>query len=117
MDLCPPLLNMKSVGERGTDYPFPLREDPPGTVIDALHNIRSEEREAMLGQNALRFLGRSWCYVYCRNCNKTFNEKTLKYVEMSYLTIGEEVTVNRMILLPFRRKSLYRRIKLARLNS
>jgi aminocarboxymuconate-semialdehyde decarboxylase len=43
----------------GTDYPFPLREVPPGTVIDALHNIRSEEREAMLGQNALRFLRRS----------------------------------------------------------
>src|SRR6266851_2201321 len=43
----------------GTDYPFPLREVPPGVVIDAVHNIRSEEREAMLGQNALRFLRRS----------------------------------------------------------
>jgi aminocarboxymuconate-semialdehyde decarboxylase len=43
----------------GTDYPFPLRELPPGAVIDALPSIRSEEREAMLGYNALRFLGRS----------------------------------------------------------
>jgi len=43
----------------GTDYPFPLREVPPGVVIDAMHDIRFEEREAMLGQNALRFLGRS----------------------------------------------------------
>jgi aminocarboxymuconate-semialdehyde decarboxylase len=43
----------------GTDYPFPLREVPPGLVIDAVHNVDSEARGAMLGQNALRFLGRS----------------------------------------------------------
>jgi aminocarboxymuconate-semialdehyde decarboxylase len=43
----------------GTDYPFSLREIPPGAVIDAVHAIRSEEREAMIGHNALRFLGRS----------------------------------------------------------
>src|ERR1700730_53693 len=43
----------------GSDYPFPLREVPPGAVIDDTHNIRSEERKAMLGYNALRFLGRS----------------------------------------------------------
>jgi aminocarboxymuconate-semialdehyde decarboxylase len=43
----------------GTDYPFPLREVPPGLVIDAVHKVDSEEREAMLGQNALRFLGLS----------------------------------------------------------
>ena len=43
----------------GSDYPFPLREVPPGAVIDAVATIRSEEREAMLGYNALRFLHRS----------------------------------------------------------
>src|SRR3989440_6040771 len=43
----------------GTDYPFPLREIPPGVVVDAVDSIRSAEREAILGQNALRFLGRS----------------------------------------------------------
>src|SRR2546422_6921694 len=40
----------------GTDYPFPLREVPPGVVVDAVDTIRSEEREAILGYNALRFL-------------------------------------------------------------
>src|SRR5947209_9335948 len=43
----------------GTDYPFPLREAPPGVVVDAVDTIRSEQREAILGYNALRFLGRS----------------------------------------------------------
>ena len=42
----------------GTDYPFPLREEPPGGVINAVQNISSEERDDMLGRNALRFLGR-----------------------------------------------------------
>ena len=40
----------------GSDYPFALREVPPGVVIDTLDTISSEEREAMLGYNALRFL-------------------------------------------------------------
>ena len=40
----------------GTDYPFPLREDPPGAVLAALQNISAEERTNMFGQNALRFL-------------------------------------------------------------
>jgi aminocarboxymuconate-semialdehyde decarboxylase len=40
----------------GTDYPFPLREVPPGVVVNAVDTIRSEEREAILGYNALRFL-------------------------------------------------------------
>jgi len=43
----------------GTDYPFPLREVPPGVVVNAVDTIRSEEREAILGYNALRFLHRS----------------------------------------------------------
>lgn len=42
----------------GTDYPFPLREEPPGKVIDAVENLSPEQRVGMLGQNALRFLGR-----------------------------------------------------------
>jgi aminocarboxymuconate-semialdehyde decarboxylase len=40
----------------GTDYPFPLRENPPGAVLAALDDISIEERTGMLGQNALRFL-------------------------------------------------------------
>ena len=40
----------------GTDYPFPLREDPPGAILAALQNISAEERIGMFGQNALRFL-------------------------------------------------------------
>lgn len=43
----------------GTDYPFPLREAPPGIVVDSADMLRPAEREAILGQNALRFLHRS----------------------------------------------------------
>ncbi|HET8840550.1 MAG TPA: amidohydrolase family protein [Ktedonobacteraceae bacterium] len=43
----------------GTDYPFPLREAPPGIVVDSADTLRPEEREAILGHNALRFLHRS----------------------------------------------------------
>ncbi len=42
----------------GTDYPFPLREEPPGVVIDTLADLTDHARAAMLGRNALRFLGR-----------------------------------------------------------
>ncbi len=40
----------------GTDYPFPLREEPPGAVVDALEDISVQEQTNMLGRNALRFL-------------------------------------------------------------
>ena len=43
----------------GSDYPFALREVPPGAVVNAVDTLRAEEREAMLGYNALRFLHRS----------------------------------------------------------
>ena len=43
----------------GTDYPFPLREEPPGVVIDTLADLSDQARAAMLGRNALRFLGRA----------------------------------------------------------
>jgi aminocarboxymuconate-semialdehyde decarboxylase len=42
----------------GSDYPFPLREVPPGAVIDALDGLSHKERADLLGRNALRFLGR-----------------------------------------------------------
>ncbi len=42
----------------GTDYPFPLREEPAGAVIDALADLSDQARADMLGHNALRFLGR-----------------------------------------------------------
>jgi aminocarboxymuconate-semialdehyde decarboxylase len=41
----------------GTDYPFPLREEPPGSVIGTLADLTQQDRAAMLGLNALRFLG------------------------------------------------------------
>ncbi|MCR8644507.1 amidohydrolase [Paenibacillus sp. N1-5-1-14] len=40
----------------GTDYPFPLRELPPGKVIYDTPGLTSEEKAAMLGGNALAFL-------------------------------------------------------------
>lgn len=40
----------------GSDYPFLLREVPPGKVIDDTLELTEEQRLAMLGGNALRFL-------------------------------------------------------------
>lgn len=40
----------------GSDYPFLLREIPPGKVIDDTVGLSKEQTEAMLGKNALRFL-------------------------------------------------------------
>jgi len=40
----------------GTDYPFLLRETPPGRVIDNLVNASMEIRESILWKNALKFL-------------------------------------------------------------
>ncbi|MET3290487.1 UNVERIFIED_CONTAM: aminocarboxymuconate-semialdehyde decarboxylase [Brevibacillus sp. OAP136] len=40
----------------GSDYPFLLREIPPGQVIDETISLTEEQRRSMLGENALRFL-------------------------------------------------------------
>ena len=40
----------------GSDYPFLLREIPPGKVIDDTVDLTDEERQAILGRNALNFL-------------------------------------------------------------
>lgn len=40
----------------GSDYPFLLREVPPGKVIDETLGLTTEQTEAMLGKNALQFL-------------------------------------------------------------
>lgn len=40
----------------GSDYPFLLREIPPGKVIDDTVELTDEQRKAILGQNALDFL-------------------------------------------------------------
>lgn len=40
----------------GSDYPFLLRESPAGRVVDNL-TVSDEEKQLMLGQNAIRFLG------------------------------------------------------------
>ena len=40
----------------GSDYPFLLREIPPGKVIDDALGVTQEQKQAMLGGNALRFL-------------------------------------------------------------
>lgn len=40
----------------GSDYPFLLREVPPGKVIDDTLGLSKDQTEAMLGKNALRFL-------------------------------------------------------------
>ncbi|KAL1917072.1 uncharacterized protein VTP21DRAFT_5270 [Calcarisporiella thermophila] len=41
----------------GSDYPFPLGEHHPGKMIEECEWLSEEEKEKLLGGNALRFLG------------------------------------------------------------
>ncbi|AGC42285.1 2-amino-3-carboxymuconate-6-semialdehyde decarboxylase [Myxococcus stipitatus DSM 14675] len=43
----------------GSDYPFPLGEDRPGTLIDSLTELSVDTREQLLWKNALAWLGRA----------------------------------------------------------
>ncbi|RKH54773.1 amidohydrolase family protein [Corallococcus llansteffanensis] len=43
----------------GSDYPFPLGEDRPGTLIESLTDLEPPVRERLLYRNALEWLGRS----------------------------------------------------------
>lgn len=57
-------LNLKYLVDRfgydkivmGSDYPFLLREIPPGKVIDDTVQLTEEQKQAILGKNALAFL-------------------------------------------------------------
>lgn len=40
----------------GSDYPFLLREIPPGEVIDQTSSLTEQQKKKLLGENALRFL-------------------------------------------------------------
>ncbi len=41
----------------GSDYPFPLGEDQPGSLIDSMKSIDDDVRERLLSGTALEFLG------------------------------------------------------------
>src|SRR5262245_9200660 len=43
----------------GTDYPFPLGEAVPGSLIEALDGLTPAQRDRLLAGTALEFLGRS----------------------------------------------------------
>lgn len=43
----------------GSDYPFPLGEDRPGTLVESLPDLDADTRERLLWRNALEWLGRS----------------------------------------------------------
>jgi len=43
----------------GSDYPFPLGEQEPGSMIESMGDLSAETRELLFSGAALRFLGRS----------------------------------------------------------
>jgi aminocarboxymuconate-semialdehyde decarboxylase len=43
----------------GSDYPFPLGEERPGALIESIQEFGPEVRANLLGQNGLRWLGRT----------------------------------------------------------
>lgn len=43
----------------GSDYPFPLGEERPGTLIESLSELSAETRDLLLAGTALEFLGRA----------------------------------------------------------
>jgi aminocarboxymuconate-semialdehyde decarboxylase len=54
-------LLLKLVGPRqlalGSDYPFPLGEERPGSLIESMEDLGPEVRQLLLSENALRWLG------------------------------------------------------------
>jgi len=42
----------------GTDYPFPLGELEPGKLIESMTDLEMESKAKLLGENAMKFLGR-----------------------------------------------------------
>ncbi len=42
----------------GSDYPFPLGEDRPGTMIEGMTDLSPDERDWLLFRTALEFLDR-----------------------------------------------------------
>ncbi len=52
---------IKTMGERrivlGSDYPFPLGEEHPGSLIDAMTDLKADVKRRLLIDNALEFLG------------------------------------------------------------
>lgn len=43
----------------GSDYPFPLGESPPGSLIDSMSDLSPGVREDLLWRSAVAFLGAS----------------------------------------------------------
>ena len=43
----------------GSDYPFPLGEQPPGCIIESMTDLDDTARERLLSGTALEFLGMS----------------------------------------------------------
>lgn len=41
----------------GSDYPFPLGEDQPGTMIESMPDLSPEIRDRLLSRTAIEFLG------------------------------------------------------------
>lgn len=41
----------------GTDYPFPLGELEPGTLIENCRSLSDDDKAKLLGKNAMRFFG------------------------------------------------------------
>lgn len=58
---------LRLVGEErvflGSDYPFPLGEDPPGAMIELMDDLGSATRERLLFRNALEFLGKPGAFA------------------------------------------------------
>jgi aminocarboxymuconate-semialdehyde decarboxylase len=42
----------------GTDYPFPLGELEPGKLIESMTDLEKDAKAKLLGENAMKFLGR-----------------------------------------------------------
>jgi aminocarboxymuconate-semialdehyde decarboxylase len=43
----------------GSDYPFLIRETPPGNILDTMGELSKNQRNALRRENALRFLGQT----------------------------------------------------------
>jgi hypothetical protein len=69
----------------GSDYPFPLGEDRPGTLVEQANFLSEEQKAEILWQNGLKFLGlehRERFFLGLEEENSQPSEKSKNHTEV-----------------------------------
>jgi len=83
----------------GSDYPFPLGEDLPGSLIESMSYSR-EEKEKMLWSNGLDFLGIKDEEQFFPAEQKKKTEQSVDKETVHEMTLSKEQTIEKPLLTP-----------------